>query len=264
MPIKSVSICPNPIFVVGCPRSGTSVLAHSLARHSQMWLGPESDYIAPLACLAKELYTFGTQRGERHWLSNQGVTLDEFLEYIGLGINALYTNRSGGLRWIEQTPAYTLNLYDLSKMFPGAHFIHIVRDGRDVVNSMLHSGFPWKWASDFQVACKTWVGFVKAALEFEDTNPTRILKVYHELLITNSSKKLKKILDFLNLPYEEATTELYKSRKIINSSFKNESERERLKWQNSWSLEQKVIFASICGSLLVKLEYEKDNSWVSS
>jgi len=214
--------------------------------------------------LAKELYTFGTQRGERHWLSNQGVTLDEFLEYIGLGINALYMNRSGGLRWIEQTPAYTLNLYDLSKMFPGAHFIHIVRDGRDVVNSMLHSGFPWKWASDFQVACKTWVGFVKAALEFEDTNPTRILRVYHELLITNSSKKLKKILDFLNLPYEEATTELYKSRKIINSSFKNESERERLKWQNSWSLEQKVIFASICGSLLVKLEYEKDNSWVSS
>ena len=170
MPIKSVSICPNPIFVVGCPRSGTSVLAHSLARHSQMWLGPESDYIAPLACLAKELYTFGTQRGERHWLSNQGVTLD--------------------------------------------------------------------------------------------TNPTRILKVYHGLLITNSSKELKKILDFLNLPYEEATTELYKSRKIINSSFKSESERERLKWQNSWSLEEKVLFASICGSLLVKLGYEKDDSWI--
>jgi len=108
MPIKSVSICPNPIFVVGCPRSGTSVLAHSLARHSQMWLGPESDYIAPLACLAKELYTFGTQRGELHWLSNQGVTLDEFLEYIGLGINALYTNRPDGC--ICEQFAYLSNL----------------------------------------------------------------------------------------------------------------------------------------------------------
>jgi len=263
-------VCPDPIFVVGSPRSGTSQLAFSLARHSQNWVSRESHFLHHLAKLAKDIHALGTEWNAvsyTWWLAKEGVTAEELLRYIGYGMNALFTNRSGGLRWIDHTPGYAIIMSDLAVAFPGARFIHIVRDGRDVVNSMIHSehhrGVGCDWALDFRTACKTWAEHVKAALDYEDANPSRVLRVYFESVSTGDDNEFKKIVDFLELPYEEAVTELFKSGKRLNSSF-SEEERDKLKWQNSWTDEQKALFATICGPLLVRLGYEKDDSWAES
>ena len=67
----------------------------------------------------------------------EDVSREEFLASVGMGINALITSRSGGRRWIDHTPLYTLIVDTLAEVFPGASFIHILRDGREVVHSML-------------------------------------------------------------------------------------------------------------------------------
>jgi hypothetical protein len=269
-PSVSAPVCPDPIFVVGSPRSGTSQLAHSLARHSQNWISRESHFFNDLRKAAEKLHLVGTKWCEisyTWWLAKEGVTVDELLKFIGYGMNALFTERSGGLRWIDHTPGYALNLRDLGVAFPGARFIHTVRDGRDVVNSMIHSehhrGVGCDWAADFQSACKTWAEHVEAAFEYEAANPHRVLRACFESISTGSSEDFKTICDFLELPYEEATTGLFKKGKRLNSSF-NEAERVRLSWQNSWSHEQRAEFASICGPLLIRLGYETDDSWVDS
>ncbi len=165
-------VCPDPIFVVGSPRSGTSQLAFSLGRHSQNWVSRESHFLHHLAKLAKDIHALGTEWNAvsyTWWLAHEGVTPEELLKFIGHGMNALFTNRSGGLRWIDHTPAYAIIMPDLAVAFPGARFIHVVRDGRDVVNSMIHSEHHrsvWcEWALDFRTACKTWAEHVKPALD---------------------------------------------------------------------------------------------------
>ena len=50
----------------------------------------------------------------------------------------LLTRTSNGRRWIDQTPANTLVVDRLAEMFPGARFLHILRDGRRVVHSMIN------------------------------------------------------------------------------------------------------------------------------
>ncbi len=256
---STIEYQPEPIFVVGCHRSGTSVLAHSLGRHSQTWIGEESNFISMLAKQAIEAYHFGTQRGERHWLSAQGVALDEFLFYLGLGINALYTQRAGGKRWIEQTPEYTLDALLLAKMFPGAAFVNIVRDGRDVVQSMINSGFSTKWAKDFKLACETWAKFVIAGLNFEAQGKSKAVRVYYEWLKKQPEQQFKKLAQQLNLPFEKSLAELFARGKVINSSFSN---KQKQTWQESWSSEQRNIFNQIAGQLLISLGYEEDDQWV--
>ena len=251
--------CPNPIFVIGCHRSGTSVLAHSLAQHSHTWVGEESNFIAPLARQAPELYRLGTQRGERHWLSAQKVDFNEFMFYLGLGINALYTQRAGGKRWIEQTPEYTLDALSLAGMFPGAHFVNIIRDGRDVVQSMINSGFNTPWAKDFKTACQTWVRFVTAGLILEKEKPAQTLRVYYEWLKKEPERQFKTLAGRLNLPFEPALTDMFARGRVINSSF---SGKNKLNWQQSWSEEQKKLFWQIAGRLLLALGYEKDATWI--
>jgi len=260
-------ICPDPIFVVGSPRSGTSQLAFSLARHSQNWVSRESHFLHHLAKLAKDIHALGTEWNEvsyTWWLAKEGVTPEELLKFIGYAMNALFTSRSDGLRWIDHTPGYAIILPDLGVAFPGARFIHVVRDGRDVVNSMIHSehhrSVGCDWALDFRAACKTWAEHVEAALKYENTDPRRILRVYFETVSTGSDEEFKRIHDFLKLRYEEGTTELFKKGKRLNPSF-SEEERERLRWRNSWSGEQKALFVNTCGPLLVRMGYEEDDSW---
>src|SRR5262249_8717023 len=132
-------ICCNPVFIIGSPRSGTKILARSLAKHTRLWTSSaESNFLYHLfggGHLENAFQTAGSRPSRPHgtWLAKEGVAKSEFFRFVGLGLNALYASRSGGKRWIDHTPLYTLMVDTLSELFPGARFLHILRDGRRVV-----------------------------------------------------------------------------------------------------------------------------------
>jgi hypothetical protein len=184
-------VCPNPIFIIGSPRSGTSILAWALAQHSALWTSGEIHILYSLFRTFDERFQ-KEQQLPAGWMEQQRVTAEEFLEYVGLGFNALLTSRSEGKRWIEQTPVNTGIARSLARMFPGAQFLHILRDGRNVVNSMINfhnslenetraatvqGGWYPPWACDFEEACKTWKESVETATDFCKRHPARSLTV---------------------------------------------------------------------------------------
>src|SRR5690348_2756204 len=90
-------VCRNPIFIIGSPRSGTSILAWSLAQHTELWTSAESDvlfYLFGRGHLAEAFQIASTRPGGA-WLSREKVKKSEFYAFVGLGINALFTSRSG-------------------------------------------------------------------------------------------------------------------------------------------------------------------------
>jgi len=247
---SGVLIASAPIFVIGCPRSGTSVLSHSLARHSQTWLGPESNFIAPLLSDAERSYEMGTKRGPDHWLSGMKVSFEEYLRHIGIGLNALYTDRAEGKRWIDQTPEYTLSLPTIGAAFPEAVFVNMLRDGHEVVHSMVNSGFPVAWARDFRLACETWVRFVTSALDYQSDHPERVLNVLHHEMVAEPEAGFRRVLQFLRLPWEPVVTDMFARGDRINSSFKG---ADKTSWSNSWTEQQKAVFEEVCGPLQQRL-----------
>src|SRR2546428_139660 len=94
---SQVQVCRNPVFVIGSFRSGTSALASSLGQHSAFWYSSETNFVC---ALFSRLDLDDVYRRGDYWLHKQGVTREEFFEYVGLGINALFTSRSMGKRWI--------------------------------------------------------------------------------------------------------------------------------------------------------------------
>src|SRR4051812_40579609 len=96
-------ICPNPIFILGAPRPGTTILAESLGRHSCLWSSDESEFILDLfgeAHIDKAFERTSALDGPS-WLRTQAVGREEFFAFVGLGINAMFTSRSRGKRWID-------------------------------------------------------------------------------------------------------------------------------------------------------------------
>jgi hypothetical protein len=201
------------------------------------------------------------------WLVRQDVKRAEFLGFVGMGFNALFTSRSRGRRWIDHTPGYTLMADDLSDMFPGAYFLHILRDGRRVVHSMINflsaltkeerlarqGLFYW---TEFRNGCRTWREYVEKAMAFCARNPSRCLTLINEELVLRPQEEFAKIFKFIGVPIEEQPA-LYSQSFRINSSFKYTAEGNQLVknvndiW-NQWSSEQQQIFGEEAGPTLKK------------
>ena len=151
------------------------------------------------------------ERSNPSWLRAEGVERAEFLGFLGLGVNAMYSSRSGGRRWVDPTPLNTLMIDDVGEMFPYAFFLHLVRDGRRVVRSMLSfresierekgpipdNEMP-PWTRDFEAACESWANHVEIVARFEDANPGRCLTIRNEDLVTDPHAALSRMLDFLD------------------------------------------------------------------
>src|SRR5687768_11740645 len=160
------------------------------------------------------------------WLREQNVSHKEFLRYLGTGFNALMTSRSQGKRWIDQTPAHTMMTDTLADMFPNAFFIHILRDGRRVVNSLVNWNHPNRkkedagWKLDFESSCGIWKTFAETALDFCNRHPERSLTVVNEKLATNPRREFHEIFERLGIPYQDQPINYLQST-VLNSSFQS-------------------------------------------
>lgn len=248
-----MKICDNPVFVIGSPRSGTTILAWSLAEHSAFAAFGESQVLSDLFAdgrLDANYCRAGRPYGS--WLVQQGVSRVEFLQYVGLGLNALFTSRSKGLRWIDQTPNYTRLADTIADMFPGARFLHILRDGRRVVHSMVN--YPVKtaaWSTDFTEACRKWRKFVNAAFAFAEKRPHRCLTVINEHLSQDPRGGFQDILRFLDALDEPGPAEFFATNRI-NSSFAPRKgdgipEYRTPDPSHEWSDEERKIFVQEAG-----------------
>ena len=230
----------------------------ALRAHSKMWGGQESDYLIPLVDRMREVWESGRRREKLHWLSGQNVDWDEFLKHIGLGLNTLYMSRSRGLRWVEQTPEYTMHLDNIVKLFPDAQFLFMVRDGREVVHSLRNFVNP----VEHEAACRIWRNFIRAGLRFADSESgSQLLQVSYRRAVEDTKGEMARIFEFIGEPYEQACIEFITSKTPINSSFGGTASAEP-RWA-SWSLEDKKTFDGVAGDLLASLGFEADNSWIT-
>jgi Sulfotransferase family/Methyltransferase domain len=273
-------LLPRPIFIIGAPRSGTSVLAWALAQHPNgFWTSTESNLLAELLededlVTRIERACSGTNHAE--WLDLHAVDLGEVVAALGLGLNALFASRAGGKRWIDQTPRNTPIVSLLATMFPTAQFLHILRDGRRVVESMRHFGASLDesrlqsdaaealplWVTDFSVACENWREYVECGLAFAAHNSHRCLTVVNERLMAEPAEGFAEILHFLEVEHSPEPAEFFSTHRM-NSSFGPDSTdaavvaRRDSPWER-WTRSEVRTFANIAGGTLERCGFVED------
>jgi hypothetical protein len=252
----TVGICRKPLFIIGSPRSGTSVLAWALAQHSDFWTSGETDFLYHLFGHGGPEEAWALSSADGGWLTRHDVDRSEFMSSVGLGMNALITKRSGGRRWVDQSPTYTAMATTIAELFPDALFAHILRDGRNVVQSMTTSGFRAPWAKDFIEACRTWAWFVDRAVAFAAQAPERCVTIPYDFLSESPEACFTGILEFLDAEYDEAPAEFIRTRRI-NSSYQPDGPRSaaylgpRQPWQQ-WTKQQRKTFREEAGHAFVE------------
>lgn len=252
-----------PVFIIGCPRSGTSALSWAIAQHPGFSTSAESDFLHHLFGSGKLHAAFkeSVDRSDEGWLKKHGVGYKEFCRHMGVGIDQLFRSRYQGRNWVDSTPGHTLMADALAYMFPEAKFINIIRDGRAVVSSMLKSGFEkmgfgMEWTQDFEAACKAWVHYVEKGHEFTTGNAERSINIINENMIADPEQTFRDIFVHLDTDYCEAAA-TFISKKRLNSSYDAgiktvvsvESTVRAEPWQE-WTDEQRKMFDEICGETM--------------
>lgn len=204
------------VFIVGSPRSGTTWLQRLLATHPHIKTGQESHvfsfYIAPQLRRWRKMLGEGddadtigrTGLGLAGYLSEeQFLTL--LRQYVVLMEQAAGL-QSGDL-FLEKSPSHSLVMSEIRTVLPQSRFIHLVRDPRDVVASLVAASHSWGkgWApSDPEKAAGVWVKHVKAVREASATlTSDEFIQVRYEDLCADTPATLQTLSTFLGLDWPE-------------------------------------------------------------
>jgi hypothetical protein len=185
----------RPIFIVGCQRSGTTLLRLMLDSHPNISCGPETRFLQDFAKLTSESWDRLSLYGfpKTYWLDKSAEFFDSF--------QAEYAKSRGKERWADKTPRYALTLGYINELFPTCQIVHVIRDGRDVVASHRDR---WGYWSAVKAAEK-WPRYVKAARRVgERLADDRYTEVRYERLVLDTEATLRPLLSFLGEPWDDA------------------------------------------------------------
>lgn len=213
----------RPFFVIGCPRSGTTLLQLMLHSHPALAVPSETRFVLPAytaRCEFGDLRDTQNRRVLAEWITGRSETkfrdlgldaaavADEIVagpptlgSALGIVFGA-YARRFGRPRWGDKRPSYFKHVDKLLRMFPDAQFVHLVRDGRDCVASLKE--MPW-YKLDVNHAISVW----REAIDKGHRNAARLgpgsfYELRYERLVADPEDELVRLCAFLGEEYDPA------------------------------------------------------------
>jgi hypothetical protein len=201
----------NGIFILSCPRSGSTMLRHIVDGHEKICSPDELE----LGALISDLHltvdrTLGRQvpQEERTARVNSRIrqAVDDIMEEAA--------SIRGKTYWCEKTPDDTEYIETILNVYPDARYVCLYRNCMDVVNSILeraHHGVllsvvreRLQDASIVDAAVRLWVEFSRRLLQLERTHPEQTHRVKYEDVVFESRETLRGLFEFLGVDWYES------------------------------------------------------------
>ena len=284
----------NPyLFIVGCPRSGTTLLRHILMAHPQITITPESHWIpiwfeerrglTPEGMVTPELIDllldhprFARLRIRREQLAGL-MGNGHPLSYSAFvtGILDLYGRRKHKLLVGTKTPQYVRRMRTLHSLWPRAHFVHLIRDGRGVWLSVANwSKTPQTrlarlstWKDDpVSTTALWWESNVRQGRESgKSLGPGLYYEVRYECLVARPQEECSALCTFLGVPYDEAMLRFHEGHKRSDLTSRGKGNWLPWRpvvtglrdWRTQMSSDDVERFEAIAGDLLNELAYPR-------
>lgn len=293
----------NPfVFLVGCPRSGTTLLARIMDAHPQIaiigtvgklikWLEgrngltPEG-FITPELPEKERIFRFMSSH-ELSGLGNQllgsgqqvslGISLSHILDRRAEELGKPFVG-SKACSIGHKARSKVLQILTLHNLWPQAKFVHLIRDGRDVCLSAIS----WRKADSLAEGFTTWTedSVTTAALWWEwqvricrkDGNalmPKLYYEIRYEALVARPEAECKALCEFLGVPFDETMLQFHKHRERDDPNLDAKHAWRPItpglrNWRNEMPQKDVERFEAVAGDLLDELGYPRGTQDLSS
>jgi hypothetical protein len=279
----------NPfVFIVGCPRSGTTLLQRILDAHPQLAICPETFWVVffykkrvgltPEGHVTPELitqmlsyYKFYRMKAARPDLNKlledtSSISYADFVTGIFDHFGQYWRKPLAG----DKTPDYVRNLPTLHSLWPQAKIVHLIRDGRDVCLSAIN----WKRKADrlkeqfttwekhpVTTAALWWDWHVRRGREHGRLlGPQLYYEVRYESLVAQADEECARLCDFLGLPLDKAMLKFHEGRIIAAQGLDAKNAWMPITaglrdWHTQMPAKDIERFEAAAGDLLLELGY---------
>jgi len=273
----------NPyVFIVGCPRSGTTLLQRVVNAHPEIAVMPEAPWIYQLLPRCAGVTVKGTVTDdlvsallEHRKFAPLGFTRDQLLTLMGQEncttfstfvskIFDLYGEIRAKALVGNKTPALVRRLDVVHELWPEARIVHLIRDGRDVYLSMknrpLHSRDSEtlaNWAEDPVVTAALWweLNVQMGQKAARSLGPELYFEVRYESLVNHPTAVCGELCAFLGVAYSAAMLRFYESEKTKPAS--RPITPGLRDWRSQMTSEDTELFEAVAGDTLGNLGYPR-------
>lgn len=194
-----MTLSERPVFIVGAPRSGTTLMRSIIDAHPNIFCPAWETglFVHFDEMLYGDLVKVMRDEGTAFPLSRADVLA--WARRSAEEMMGLFAVKARKSRWAEKTPAHVYNMRLITEVFPECQFIHMIRNGYEVVRSL--QSMPWAprrigWSTD------RWVTSVAAGRECgAELGAKRYIEVRYEALTKRAEPTLRNLCDFLAEPF---------------------------------------------------------------
>jgi hypothetical protein len=200
------------VFLIGAPRSGTTLLARMMGAHSAIYQRAEPHLITPIAHLGyfgkvqKAPYDpNNVEQAIREFVADlpggEGDYLDALRAYTDTMYGRMLATAPGKRFFLDKTPAYALVLPFLTKLYPQARYVVLTRHPLAVITSFVESFFDgdWQVAIDHNPILARYVPALARVLR---ERPVPFVHVKYEELVREPETHFRRVCDHLGIPFE--------------------------------------------------------------
>ena len=213
----------RPIFVLGMPRSGTTLTEQILGSHSMVYPAGELPFVPRLVSLIPKVFK---QQGKEPKKWPEAIL--EFDEYLLKSAGQYYLDKVATLdnkhpRTVDKLPHNFDYVGLILLMFPNAKVIHLVRNDLDVAVSNYQQNFAAKHGTMGFAFDLKWIGHMlndhRAIMEqWHKLFPGRIYDLDYQRLTEEPETVIRELLEFCELPWEDGVLEFYKTKRPVKTA----------------------------------------------
>ena len=199
-----------PIFIVGMPRSGTTLTEQILSSHSQVEPTDELPFIERYAIDIQSSTDYGSAMNTMSEQTRTAIRQHYFKQ-----ASQYFSAKQG--YFIDKNPNNFLHIGLIKLVFPEAKIINLLRNVADnsmaVFKQFFAQGHDYSYGIDSII--DYWQSYIRLMQHWDNCYPGQIMHLKYEHLVSEPEPQIRNLLDFIGLPFEEDCLHFYKSERVV-------------------------------------------------
>jgi tetratricopeptide (TPR) repeat protein len=213
----------QPIFIVGFPRSGTTMVEQTLTAHPRISAGDELPTINELTAIIPRMLNSPLAYPEAFadlWLGDQVEGLDNLRDYYLQRARQLGAVKKGVSWFTDKMPLNETHLGLIALLFPQAPIVHLLRHPLDVVVSVFsnHLTHGFYCAYDLETIARHYVLVMGLVEHYRREMTLRYLPVRYEDIVADQEAQVRKIMSFVGVPFDRRCLNFHENRRYARTA----------------------------------------------